>query len=194
MKTLIVLIGICISLSSPRAAAQTYSIDPGHTAVTSKVMRFGVVKVVGRFNSVSGRINFDSQNPAATTGEIVIQTDSYSANNIEGEKAIKSPAFLDVAKFPEIKFLIKELTKSPNGFNVIATLTLHGISKDITFPVTIHGPLPDLPTGKKSIGIAGMVTINRQDFAIGMSRKTPGGEDIIGQQVEIEVNALALAQ
>lgn len=174
--------------------AQVFNIDNGHTAITTKVVRFGVVKVVGRFNTVSGKINFDAGNPTKTTANVTVVTDSYSANNPEGENAVKSPAFLDVKKYPEIKFNIKAFTKNSNGFTVTADLTLHGITKEVSFPVFINGPSMDLPTQKQSIGISGLLTINRQDFGINMAAKMPSGGMVIGNEVEIEINALAIAQ
>jgi polyisoprenoid-binding protein YceI len=187
------LLAITFVFFAMQSFSQSYTIDPGHTSILSKVMRFGVVKVVGRFNTVSGNVTFDQANPEAATGEIKITTESYSANNADGEKAVKSPAFLDAAKFPEIAVKIKGLSKSANGYQASADLTLHGVTKEISFPISINGPFTDLPSGKKSIGISGMFTLNRQDYGIGMSRKTPEGNELIGSLVEIEINALALA-
>lgn len=187
---LVALFGV-VSLS---LSAQKYIIDAGHTAITSKVMRFGVVKVVGRFTSVSGVISYNSSDPTSTTADINIKTDSYTANNPEGEKAVKSVGFLDAATYPEMKFGVKKLTKTDIGYTVSGTLTIHGVTKDVTFPVTINGPSLDLPTGKQSIGISGSITINRQDYGISMARKLPNGIDVIGNDVEIEINALAISQ
>jgi polyisoprenoid-binding protein YceI len=190
---LISLLALAISISSC-SIAQQYTIDNGHTAITSKVMRFDVVKVVGRFNTVTGTINYNATDPTKTTAEITIASESYSANNPEGENAIKSAAFLDVKKYPEIKLVTKSLTKLDAGYNVTAELTLHGITKTITFPVIISGPSIDLPTQKLSIGIQGVFTINRQDFGITMAAKLPSGGMVVGNEVEIGINALALAK
>lgn len=58
----------------------------------------------------------------------------------------------------------------------------------------INGPALDLPTSKQSIGISALFTINRQDFGMTMAGKLPNGAPIIGNEVEIEINALAIAQ
>ncbi|CAN5425003.1 YceI family protein [soil metagenome] len=189
-KTISVLL---LSLIVLTISAQRYTIDPSHTAVTSKVLRFGVVKVVGRFTAVSGIINFNVGNPAITTADIVIRTDSYIANNAGGEDAVKSPTFLDAKSFPEIKMTVKRLTKNGQQFIVLASLTIHGVTKDVLFPASINGPLLDLPTQKQSIGISGTLVINRDDFGIKMSGRLPSGNDVIGKEVEIEINALAIA-
>lgn len=176
------------------STAQVFTIDNGHTAVTSKVLRFDVVKVVGRFNSVSGTIRYDNTDPSKTSALVTVLADSYSANNPEGEKAIKSTAFLDVSSYPEIKFVTKSFTKAGVGFHVTADLTLHGVTKEVMFPVIIAGPSLDLLTRKQSIGVRGILTINRQDFGIKMSAKMPSGALVIGNEVEIEINALAISQ
>lgn len=93
------------------AIGQTYKIDPGHTSIASKVMRFGVVKVVGWFTNVSGSVSYDAADPGKTKAEIVVAADSYVANNPEGEKAVKGQTFLDAASFPEIKVVVKGLVK-----------------------------------------------------------------------------------
>jgi polyisoprenoid-binding protein YceI len=176
------------------ALGQTYRIDPSHTSITTKVMRFGVVKVVGRFTNVSGNISYNAEEPAKTKADIVVKADSYTANNPEGEKAVKGQTFLDAATFPEIKVAVKGLVKAANGFIVTADLTLHGVTKQVSFSAVINGPALDLPTNKQSIGISASLTINRQDFGMTMAGKLPNGATIIGNEVEIEINALALAQ
>jgi polyisoprenoid-binding protein YceI len=176
------------------ATAQTFIIDNNHTAVTTKVMRFDVVNVVARFNSVSGTVNYDAADPSKITATITVQAESYSANNIEGEKAIKSVAFLDVKNHPEIKLTTKLMTKAGAGYKVVANLTLHGVTHEISFPVTITGPIKDLVTQKQSIGISGVFTINRQDYGMIMAGKMPSGAPIVGNEVEISINALAAAQ
>jgi polyisoprenoid-binding protein YceI len=157
-------------------------------------MRFEVVKVLGRFMSVSGTVNYNAADATETTANITILSDSYSANNAEGENAIKSPAFLDVKKYPEISLVVKSLTKNAAGFDVKADLTLHGVTREISFPVLLTGPSIDLPTQKQSIGIMGKLVINRQDFGIKMAAKMPSGGMVVGNEVEIEINALAIAQ
>ncbi len=181
-------------LSSVAVQAQTYKIDPGHTAITTKVMRFGVVNVVGRFNRVSGSITYNPNDLSTTKGEIFITTDSYTANNVDGEAAVKGPGFLDVANFPEMKFSVAKLTKAGNGFMVEGSLILHGVTKTIIFPASINGPLIDLPTGKQSIGISGALVVNRQDYGLKMARKTPDGRELVGSEVAIEINLLAIAE
>ena len=83
--------------------SQTFKIDSEHTAITTKVQRFSMVDVVGRFNSIDGQIIYD-EDVSKISANVTISTDSYTSNNTAGEGAVKSPAFLDVAKYPSIQF------------------------------------------------------------------------------------------
>ncbi|NQZ76367.1 MAG: YceI family protein [Ekhidna sp.] len=110
--------------------AQNYLIDPGHTSVQTKVNRFGVIPVVGRFNQVSGTINYDAKNLADTKANLTIKSASYSANNAGGEAAVKSIAFLDTSTYPEILFELSSLTLVDSQAVAKGFLELHGTRKE----------------------------------------------------------------
>ncbi|RNC84423.1 MAG: polyisoprenoid-binding protein [Balneola sp.] len=173
--------------------SQSYTVDAGHTAITSKVMRFGVIPVLGRFNDVSGSISYNPGSPENTSATITIKTGSYVANNVDGEEAVMSDAFLNVASHPEMIFEVTKLVGKGEGLMATGTLTLHGTTKEVSIPVSITGPMMDLPTRKQSIGIVGSLTINRLDYGVGQEMKLPTGLEIIGNDVVIEFYVLALA-
>lgn len=192
MKILIIALAFLTPLST--LFAQKYKVDPGHTAFTTKVIRFGVLPVLGRFNEVSGEVIYDIANPEATKASIIIKVNSYSANNTGGEDAVKSEAFLDAKKFPEIKFILNSLMKVGNQMMAKGTLELHGTAREIECPVMITGPMTDLPTRKQSIGISGNLTVNRVEYGVGAEMKLPNDTEIIGNDVVIEFLILALSE
>lgn len=173
--------------------AQTYTVDAGHSSFQSKVLRFGVVPVVGRFNEVSGTMTFDPEDLTKTKASITIKTDSYEANNDAGEDAVKSPAFLDASQFPEIRFELMSLTGSKDNYTAKGTLEIHGVKKEIECPVSILGPSIDLPTKKQSVGIMGSLAIDRIAYEVGREMKLPNGAVIIGNTVNIDFVILGLA-
>ena len=68
LKNFLITLFLTFSFS---AFSQQFTIDSGHTAVTSKVQRFAMVDVVGRFNEVAGTIRFDKNDitlPLITLG------------------------------------------------------------------------------------------------------------------------------
>ncbi len=193
MKIRLLLI-LVSALFASGSIAQKYIIDPGHSSVQIQVERFGVVNVVGRFKDVSGNIIYNSDDDSKTAAEAVIKVDSYDANNVGGEDAVKSKAFLDAATYPEISFKSKSVS-SDSGANVLTgDLTIHGVTNEVQLPFTIKGPLLDLPTRKQSIAANASITVNRQDYGVAFDRTLPNGIKIVGNDVKITLVILAIAE
>ncbi len=169
--------------------AQNFKIDAEHTAVTSKVQRFGMVDVLGRFNKVDGTITYNTD-PTKISADVTIAADSYSSNNKGGEDAVKGPAFLNVASYPEIKFQSQSVEKRGNDLWMKGQLTIHGKTNSVEFPFSLIEPAKD-PTGLNTLAVFASIKINRQDYGIAFSRKLPNGKDVIGNEVTIELNVLA---
>lgn len=179
--------------ASLTAFSQEFSIDSGHTAVTSKVQRFGMVDVLGRFNDVTGIIIYDQSDITKLQATVTINTSSYSSNNIGGENAVKSQAFLDVNKFPEMTFTSKKVEEQSNQLFMTGDLNLHGVTKEVSFSFTLLEPFKD-PTGAMTIAAHATLLINRQDFGITFTKKLPNGKEFIGNEVAIELNVLGVIQ
>ena len=193
MRSLIITLITALSCF-PLINAQSYKIDSGHSSVQIKVERFGVVDVIGRFKDVQGTIAYDSENPDKTSANSVIAVNSYDANNVGGEEAVKSPAFLNAAEYPEITFTSKRVEMKEDQHYLIGDLTIHGTTNEIALPFKIKGPLMDLATQKMSIAFTGSITINRQDYGVSFNRQLPNGTKIVGDDVEITLNVLAIAE
>jgi len=170
-----------------------YEIDPGHTFVHFTVNRFDMVDVVSRFTDVSGRIEFDPDQPQHTTAEILVRTNSLESGFDKRDNAVKGPAFLDVKNYPEIQYVNKKLQQKGDQFVAHGELTIHGTTRSVEFPVTLKGPQKD-PTGLTTIAIKGILEINRQDFGLKFDKKLPNGKPFIGNRVKIEINVLAVKQ
>ena len=174
--------------------AQTYKIDSAHSTVQVQVERFGVVDVSGRFKDVQGTLYYNSEDSSQTKADAVIKVVSYDANNIGGESAVKSKAFLDVENYPEILFKGSGVVKKEGKQYLIGDLTIHGVTKKIELPFTIKGPLMDLATQKQSIAFNASIIINRQDYGIAFDRKLPNGIKLVGNDVKITLLILAIAE
>lgn len=168
---------------------QSFKIDAGHTSVVSKVQRFAMVDVVGRFNEVSGEITYNDDH-VKIAANVSIGTSSYSSNNPAGEDAVKSQVFLDAANYPTIEFKSSNVEKRGDKLWMIGDLTIHGTTKEVEFPFELLEPTKD-PTGTTTLAVFATLVINRQDYGIAFSRKLPNGKEFIGNEVKIELNVLA---
>jgi polyisoprenoid-binding protein YceI len=132
--------------------------------------------VNGSASGISGTVLFDPENPAATTGKIVVASESMTVPNPMQKEHLHSANWLDVAKYPEITFEAKSLANVKTDGNVTTaevsgTFSLHGVSKDITVPVKLtylkdklSARVPNLKGDL--LVIRANFTINREDFDI----------------------------
>jgi len=130
----------------------------------------------GSASGISGTVLFDPENPAATTGKIIVAAESLTVPNPMQKEHLHSPNWLDVAKYPEITFEEKSLANVKTDGNVTTadatgTFTLHGVAKEITVPIKLtylKGKLgarvPKLEGDL--LVVRANFTINREDFDI----------------------------
>jgi polyisoprenoid-binding protein YceI len=98
--------------------------------------------ISGNANGISGTVTFDPDNPAATTGSIIVTTASLHVPNTTMDGHMHSPAWLDAAKYPDIKFVAAKLENINTSDGVTSadasgTLTIKGISKEMTAPIKL---------------------------------------------------------
>src|SRR6185369_8538514 len=107
----------------------TYQIDTAHSAAQFKVRHMMIANVKGEFDKVSGTVNFDPANPAASTIDASIDVASISTRDEQRDAHLKSPDFFDVEKFPVITFKSKKVTATGgDSFTVVGDLTIHGVT------------------------------------------------------------------
>ena len=115
----------------------------------------------GSFQDFSGQIDY-AGNVEQSRVNITIKAGSITADDPKLTEHLKTPDFFDVAKFPEATFVstaIKPGGEKGASHTVTGNLTLHGVTKSVTFPATI-AVTPDTASVDASF------SINRKDFGI----------------------------
>lgn len=166
---------------APTPAAQTAPVNPNSPSVISKGAEPGALSELtlapdssklgikmakitksheGSFSKLSGS--------AALSGDQVqsvsfsVDTSSLQTDADKLTEHVKSPDFLDVAKFPTATFKSTSIVAKPSGaatHEVTGDLTMHGVTQQLTFPATIN-VTADSVTGRAE------VAINRQKFGV----------------------------
>ena len=171
-------------------AQTTYQLDKIHTFVNFGVERFMVGEVTGRFNDFEGTVVYNSEDPQQTEITVSIDVKSIDTGFEVRDGHLKSNIWLDAEKYPEITFTSKSIQIETDNLMLTADLTIHGITKEVTFPILIKGPFVD-PTQSNTIGLSGELVVDRQDFGISMDKKMLNGHSFIGDEVKISIRALA---
>ena len=168
------------------SAADTFLIDTPHSEATFQVRHF-VTKVRGRFAEFGGTIQVDRANPTASTVDVLIKTASLDTGHPGRDKHLRSADFFDVEKYPEITFRSSKIVpKGGDKYDVTGTFTLHGVSKEITIPVSFLGFMGSGPNEKA--GFSADITLNRKDYGIVWNRALDAGGTVLGDEVFISIN------
>jgi polyisoprenoid-binding protein YceI len=187
---LAVLTLVGLGLTSARIqAADTYNIDPAHSTVGFGVNHMVINTVHGRFDSFSGSVTLDNNAIQAATG--TIQTKSINTGIEKRDNHLRSPDFFDVATYPTITFQSKRAEKKGDETVLVADFTMHGVTKEISLPVTLKGPIKD-PMGNSRIGLEAKAKLNRKDYGLKYNQMLETGGMMVGEEVEILINAEAI--
>ena len=200
MKTKLAILALIGVTGIALAAPQTFDFkDPKGINNAGFKLDAPLESINGSASGVSGTVTFDSENPGATTGKIVVATASLMVPNPLQREHMLSDKWLDAAKFPEISFEAKEFKNVRiDGDNTMAdvtgTFTLKGISKELTVPVKLtymKDKLGDRVPGQKGdlLVIRAGFTIKRGDFNI-----NPGQyEDKVSDTIELTLSIAGAA-
>jgi polyisoprenoid-binding protein YceI len=170
----------------PAAAADTWTVDTVHSDVTFKI-RHLVSKVSGQFTDFTGTIVTDFDNLGNSKVDFVIKAASIDTRNDKRDDHLRGEDFFHVEKHPEITFTSTKITKAGGDtYNVTGNFTMHGVTKEITVPVTFLGSMQ--AWGGTKAGFELSTTINRKDFGMVWNKALDAGSYILGDEVEVQVN------
>ncbi|MBI3534875.1 MAG: YceI family protein [Deltaproteobacteria bacterium] len=172
-------------------SAAEYIVDPIHSHV-GFVIRHIVGKVHGEYKDFDGNFSFDPKTPEKSKGKFIVKAGSINTNNIKRDDHLKSADFFDVKKFKTLEFAIKNVkATSGNKYVMQGDLTVHGVTKLVTFDVEFSGADKD-PWDHIRTGFSASAKINRKDYKIIWNKVLDSGSLMIGEEVEITLNIEAV--
>ena len=178
---------LVLGAAAPLSAADTYTIDKGHSSVEFRIRHFAS-KVSGRFGDFEGAIQADPAKPDASSVSFTIKTASIDTNNGHRDDDLKSPNFFDAAKFPEITFKSSKMASTgKDQYAVTGTLTMHGVSKEVTLPVTYLGSAKD-PRGNERASFELNTKLNRKDWGIDWNKTLDSGSLMLSDDVDVTID------
>jgi polyisoprenoid-binding protein YceI len=143
----------------------TWEIDPTHSHVSFAIRVMSVSTTRGSFKVLGGRLHIDEQHPANSWVQAQVEAASIDTHNKLRDAHLRTAAFFDVKTYPAITFASTHVEHlGGQDYKVTGNLTLHGVSRPITFDVHYHGHSSIM--GART-GLRASATINRHDFGLG---------------------------
>lgn len=172
----------------------TWNIDATHSQATFSVRHMMIATVRGQFNVLSGQLNIDEANPANSWVEAEVDASSVDTRDGKRDGHLRSPDFFDVEKYPNITFKSTKVEHiGGSHYKVTGELTIHGVTKLVTFDAEYHGQLKDL-YGLQRAAFTGKTTINRKDFGLNWNAALEAGGWAVSDAVNIEIDLAAVQQ
>lgn len=129
----------------------------------------------GGFKKFEG--SFSVKEGVPQSGQFTIDMTSTWSDNDKLTEHLKAPDFFNVEAFPTSEFVVTNFNqKSETAYEISGNLTLHGETKNITFPATVA-------TEGDTIAVNAEFDINRNDFGISYEGRK---DDLIRDEVIIK--------
>ncbi len=166
MKKALLMFAATAMMMTPALAADTYTIDPVHSHIQFKIMHLNTGYQYGRFNDFEGTVVVDEKTPANSKVDITVKTASVDTKVEKRDEHLRSADFFNAAQFPNLTFKSTKVEGAgANKFKVSGNLTMHGVTKPLSFVFTKTGQGPGMQKEYRMGGEASF-TVNRHDFGI----------------------------
>lgn len=165
----------------------TWQIDQAHSEITFKVKHLIISTVRGHFKKFEGTVTTTADDFSDASVNLSIDASSIDTNNEGRDGHLKSPDFFDVATFPTITFSSTSLVKTAqNHFDLTGTITMHGVTKEITFHVIMNGMTQGI-SGERVASFEAHTTLIREDFGLEWNKALEMGGVAVGSEIKIEI-------
>ena len=176
------------------AHAAEYKIDSSHSKIGFTVKHLMISKVSGTFKDFEGTFEFDKDKGVLGSHNFVVKTASVDTQEPKRDEHLKGPDFFDVAKFPTMTFAKTKISKDgKDKYKWAGDLTIHGVTKPVTFDLEYTGSATD-PWGNKRAGFTATTKISRKEFGLVWNKAIESGGVVVGDEVTINLEAEAIEQ
>jgi polyisoprenoid-binding protein YceI len=176
-----------VSTDPKQAPAGAYQVEPRHTVVLFAIPHLGITDYYGRFEKTSGTLNFTPGAPEKSTVSVAVDMTSLSVPNSELMTTLVASDAFDAAKFPQATFTSTAVTRTgPSTGTMTGDLTLHGVTRPVSFAVTFNGGEPTMMGPGYLLGFHATTTIKRSDFGLDKMRWS----GFVGDEVKLTIEGL----
>jgi len=181
MKKIVLICAALLTLGSS-AEAKDWVVD-----YTQSKLGFmgeqGSDKFMGGFKKFTAQISLDPDHPEQGKIAVTVDTSSAFAGSADRDEMLPQADWFNVAKFPQAQFTSTAIRMvSPGKYEADATLTLKGVSKNVTLPFT-------LAQEGDHWHAQGRVSLMRNDFTIGQGMFS--NENYVKHAVDVGIDIIA---
>ena len=168
-------------------APGVYNVDPVHSSVGFVARHLVAAKVRGNFTDFTGTITIGDSIENSSV-EASLQAASITTDNEMRDGHLKSADFLDQENYPTLTLKSTKITpKGGDKYELVADLTVRGITKPVTFLLEYLGTGPSMAPGVDVTAFEVTGEIDRRDFGVNFEGTLENGSLVVGNKVGIEI-------
>jgi polyisoprenoid-binding protein YceI len=155
-----------VSTDPTQSPSGTYTVDPKHTQILFSVLHLGITDYYGRFDTISGTLEYDGKQPEHSSVSISIDTSTVDVPNERLTATLKSSAVFGSQDYPAAIFKSTSIVRTgPTTGRVSGLLTIRNVTRPVILDATFNGG-EQSPLSGYSLGFRATGTIRRSDFGL----------------------------
>lgn len=176
-----------LALSLP-AAASVWKSEAAHSTATFSAKHMMVSTVRGTMGAVTSTIDLDDKDITKSKVEATIDATKLNSGVEKRDTHLKSPDFLDSAKFPNVTFKSKKIEKAGDKYKVTGDLTIKDKTKEVVLDATITPEVANPFSKAMTRGVYATTSINREDWGLTWNVPVAGDGVLVSKEVKIELD------
>lgn len=187
MRKLLLTAAVCTLPLAAAQAADTYAIDTDHTYAHFAISHLGLSTIYGRIHSTGGSLTVDTAN---NTGLVQVDLDpaTIDTGHERRDDHLRSPDFLNVLEFPDMRFESTAVTLTEGGGTVEGELTIAGQARPVTLTIDRWNCMEHPMAGRPACGFDASATLLRSEFGVNY------GIPNISDELQLMINVEAIQE
>ncbi|ABS04977.1 YceI family protein [Kineococcus radiotolerans SRS30216 = ATCC BAA-149] len=169
-----------------------WAIDVTHSTISATAHHLGLSAVHGRFTNFSGVVTVP-EDVTRSTVQVEIDATSIDTGNAQRDEHLRSPDFLDTARFPTLTFSASGVQRGAEGWVLAGDLTLLGTTRPVQLQLSYAGSGPD-PWGGTRAAFSATTELHRDDFKMNWNQAVGIGVAVFGTTLKVAIDVQTVLQ
>ncbi len=190
LKTTALTAALTLVAGAALAEPVAYDLDTSHSQIVFNYDHLGFSTTYGMFGDITGVINFDAEDPAASSVEAAFPVASLMTGFAgRDEHFLSGDFFGSEAAAPEVTFVSTgiEVTGDTTAL-ITGDLTLNGVTQSVVLDTTLNQQGTHPMENKPWLGFNATTTLVRSDYGLGMFAPA------VSDEVEVIISVEAMPQ
>ncbi|MDE2184926.1 MAG: YceI family protein [Alphaproteobacteria bacterium] len=176
-----------VSGDAKQAPTGRYALETHHSQVLFSIVHQGITDYYGRFDKLSGTMNFDAAQPEKSSVSVTIDMSSVDTPSAQLNMILGGSEVFGAQRFPSATYISTSVVRTgSNTGRIRGNLTIKNITKPVTLDVVFRGGNMNPMSDSYTIGFTGTTTIKRTDFGITGMRWEP----LVSDDVKLIIEAM----